>query len=472
MIVRCDQCQTRFKIPDEKVTEKGVKVRCTKCQNTFRVRKQPSEVAGAAAAPAPAAPKPPPPTPFGEPLTDPFAAFGPAGEPSGDATRPGFFAAGIEATRQPVSPSFEAQADLPRELFDGPTRVAPLPPSLHVATGRPLPHSSATRERPEVTDPLAPSFSDAPKEKSPLWAAPPQPPPPAPPPRPAAPPPAPPAPAPIQAQAPSAPGRLDDVPALDEPLASPASEPLGGNGVLPASGAREALFDMPPPRPNGRAEELAAGASAPTEQHAVMQRAASVPIEKPSAVVPMGLGELEPPSAARKVTGVVVNVTLAALLLVGLLAAGSAALNEGRVDFSLERLKATFAAERALVAVDLSNGLYETRAGKPVFFVRGEIENRSDRPARVRVRAEILERGQLVRAAESFAGPTPTPEELYAIASSSDVDALNRRVKEAPAVAPGQRQPFLVTFYEYPPDLHGFRVKVVATELAAETAAR
>ena len=46
MIVKCDQCQTRFKIPDEKVTSKGVKVRCTKCQHTFRV-KRPEEGAGA-----------------------------------------------------------------------------------------------------------------------------------------------------------------------------------------------------------------------------------------------------------------------------------------------------------------------------------------------------------------------------------------------------------------------------------------
>ncbi|NNB91506.1 zinc-ribbon domain-containing protein, partial [Corallococcus exiguus] len=42
MIVQCEQCQTRFKIPDEKVTEKGVKVRCTKCQNTFRVAREPA----------------------------------------------------------------------------------------------------------------------------------------------------------------------------------------------------------------------------------------------------------------------------------------------------------------------------------------------------------------------------------------------------------------------------------------------
>ena len=48
MIVKCENCQTRFKIPDEKVTEKGVKVRCTKCQHTFRVHRPPAEAADAA----------------------------------------------------------------------------------------------------------------------------------------------------------------------------------------------------------------------------------------------------------------------------------------------------------------------------------------------------------------------------------------------------------------------------------------
>ena len=50
MIVKCEQCQTRFKIPDEKVSEKGVKVRCTKCQNTFRVTRPPASAEPAAAA--------------------------------------------------------------------------------------------------------------------------------------------------------------------------------------------------------------------------------------------------------------------------------------------------------------------------------------------------------------------------------------------------------------------------------------
>lgn len=63
MIVKCEQCQTRFKIPDEKVTDKGVKVRCNKCGHTFRVTRDMAQ-------PATATPQPP------APPSDPFARFG------------------------------------------------------------------------------------------------------------------------------------------------------------------------------------------------------------------------------------------------------------------------------------------------------------------------------------------------------------------------------------------------------------
>ncbi|MBI5892572.1 MAG: zinc-ribbon domain-containing protein [Deltaproteobacteria bacterium] len=54
MIVQCDACQTKFRIDDSKVTEKGIKVKCTKCQNTFVVKPQ---VAAAPAPPPPEYPK-------------------------------------------------------------------------------------------------------------------------------------------------------------------------------------------------------------------------------------------------------------------------------------------------------------------------------------------------------------------------------------------------------------------------------
>src|SRR5271154_5935360 len=57
MIVTCPQCQTRFRIPDERVTAKGVKVRCTRCRHTFRVSRPADPV---------------------EAVQDPFAQFSPS----------------------------------------------------------------------------------------------------------------------------------------------------------------------------------------------------------------------------------------------------------------------------------------------------------------------------------------------------------------------------------------------------------
>lgn len=39
MIVQCTNCRARFRVADEKVTDRGVKVRCTKCTTVFRVTK-------------------------------------------------------------------------------------------------------------------------------------------------------------------------------------------------------------------------------------------------------------------------------------------------------------------------------------------------------------------------------------------------------------------------------------------------
>lgn len=43
MIIQCEKCQTRFRLDDSRVTDKGVKVRCTKCKHVFRVHKEVSK---------------------------------------------------------------------------------------------------------------------------------------------------------------------------------------------------------------------------------------------------------------------------------------------------------------------------------------------------------------------------------------------------------------------------------------------
>jgi predicted Zn finger-like uncharacterized protein len=40
MIIQCDQCDTKFKLDDAKVPDKGIKVRCAKCKHVFMVQKE------------------------------------------------------------------------------------------------------------------------------------------------------------------------------------------------------------------------------------------------------------------------------------------------------------------------------------------------------------------------------------------------------------------------------------------------
>ena len=40
MIIQCEQCSTKFRLDDSKVTDKGVKVRCAKCRHVFTVRNE------------------------------------------------------------------------------------------------------------------------------------------------------------------------------------------------------------------------------------------------------------------------------------------------------------------------------------------------------------------------------------------------------------------------------------------------
>ena len=41
MIIECDQCNTKFRLDDSRISQNGVKVRCTKCQNVFIVTPPP-----------------------------------------------------------------------------------------------------------------------------------------------------------------------------------------------------------------------------------------------------------------------------------------------------------------------------------------------------------------------------------------------------------------------------------------------
>ncbi len=502
MIVKCEQCQTRFKIPDDKVTDKGVKVRCTKCSHTFRVTRDMAQPATAVPAlgapPAPAA-------------GDPFARFGSVNDPPGaEVTRPGVFALGVEATRSPelgtkralpfpaASPPYPAAPAAPFDFgsLSPPGAAAVTVPSVpaYIASSQPAPVAASPFDFAAIapptgaaaqpsafdfsnfgapTQPMAPLPQSRPPAASPpamqgsaFDFAPPRPP--------AA---VAPVPTPLPAfdfgQPPSA---QSSAPVDDGRFAPMSSQAVGaadgffaGSESAPHSvssvdgAAARAMFDMPvaPEAPPSTLPDIPVPeAEAPPRniERVSLARPASVP-------APVQLPP-EEPVRRRSIFGIVVNVAIAAVLVVGLVVVGSAFLNEGKVtsdSLSLENLKNTFAPSVEFVASDVSNGLYETKGGRSVFFVRGEVTNHSQATVKVVVKAEIVEDGKVVRFGESWAGDPATPEEIFLLDSAEALEALNRKVeKRALVVPPDSAAAFVVPFTEFPPELKGFRVRVSA----------
>lgn len=525
MIVKCEQCQTRFKIPDDKVTDKGVKVRCTKCGHTFRVTRDMAQPAAVTTATVPAFQVPPAP----RAAPDPFARFG-AGEenPTVEVTRPGVFALGVEASRSPDlgvrAPPFPQSAPPASTALTQPAVPAVVPsngggafdfnslrppgasaPTVPAVPAYVPPPAASPAPAPFDFSAIAPPTSAAPQAPAPAafdfsnFAAPaavspsvPPPPPmpsapaamstpafdfsppsavPPPIPPPAFPSPAFPAPAFPQSSAP-----------VDSPFGSAGDSPDGFFGAPPEASAlgssppmdtatARSMFDLPPaasappastlpdiPPPEAEPEPAPAAPTAPVSV-----------VAKPAVAPAM-------PDAPRRrgVVGIIVNIVIAAVLVVGLVVVGSAFLNEGKLsgESVTETLKNTFAPNVEFVAQDVSNGLYETRAGRSVFFVRGEIVNRSSTAVKVVVKAELVEGDKVVRSAESWAGEPPTPEEIHLIDGADALEALNRRVeKRALVVPPDSAAAFVVPFTEYPPELRGFRVRVTARAVPAGSTA-
>jgi predicted Zn finger-like uncharacterized protein len=210
---------------------------------------------------------------------------------------------------------------------------------------------------------------------------------------------------------------------------------------------------------------------------ASMRGGPAVTVTKPSArPEDVGMPQRRLPGRARKLTGLVLNVTIAAALVVTLGALGAMYLRDGKVDpstLSPDRLRTLLLpASRPFIASDVSNGLYETRDGHMLFVVRGEAENRTRTAQAVRVRAALYDGDQRVRSAEGLVGTLATPEDLHAVTTGEAATALRLRLDaSAPPVPPGGKAPFLVVFQEFPADLSGFRLEVSLEPVVTETTA-
>ena len=122
-----------------------------------------------------------------------------------------------------------------------------------------------------------------------------------------------------------------------------------------------------------------------------------------------------------------------------------------------------------VVATRVVSGLYDTASGKPVFFIRGRIENRGKKVrGPVRVTAELISDGTEVKA-EAIAGAEPTPEDVWSLRSQADVDKLNRDLDITQVerkLQPGTSLPFFAVIPDPPPDLqrHRLHVKVESVD--------
>jgi predicted Zn finger-like uncharacterized protein len=233
---------------------------------------------------------------------------------------------------------------------------------------------------------------------------------------------------------------------------------------LPPHGEEGPGMEMGGEQPSAPLLDVPSQPEAPAPQAPPAPNLAAPAIARPvGRPADMGIPERRKPSAAQQVTGQVAYLTIAAGLLLALTAVGSVYLKEGRVDATAlsPSTLLELVTPSDFVAHNVSNGLYDTRGGGAVFYVRGDVENRSSRPARIRVRAALYDGGQQVKTTEGLAGKVPTPEELYAVTNEESSAQLRTQLDTgASPIAPGAHAPFVVLFHDFPQELGQLRLEV------------
>ena len=486
MVVQCPTCQSKFRIADEKVTDRGVRVRCTSCKNVFQVKKAGaagadpgpgttidlSALGASAVAKAGAASRPttdPLRKGAARPTTDPLrkAAARPTTDPLGNvAARPTTDPLRKAAARPTTDPLRKGTA---RPTTDPLRKAAARPTTdpLRNAAGGATQRENGSGRRLDVDDlfGMAELTGDAPLSAGldPALPAPAKPPPGTspdfgdldfdlndPPPMNAASPPPPPEAA-AEAEFPS----LDPVMPPPPPLEAPAGpmameDPFGSISPAASSGAELPVLD------------LTAGGSAETKADAPAPRAPRPPIT----------GSVEPATAPARalLSSALTGLLGAALALVVVIAA---ALSDETAAGWLG-----FGPAAQVIATGVVSGLYDTASGKPVFYVRGRVENRTNKVrGPVHVTAELVADGTSEAKAEAMAGAEPTPEDVWSVRSAADADRLSRTLQSARVarkLEPGGSLPFFAVMAEPPADLlrHRLQIHVEAVDAWTPPAAK
>jgi predicted Zn finger-like uncharacterized protein len=487
MIVKCESCQSRFKIGDEKVTERGVKVRCTKCGSIFTVRRAPAAEPEPEPEPQPEPPEEPEPSVFASAPAGP-----PAPPPDAFATDPAPLVENIFGQSAGAS----AGADL----------TAPTDPGLTPAFGSEAAPSEMTS-----------SYGDLPGEWPPPELARPEPPPP---------------PAGALASDPldmpldplgatPLPSRIEEywsnasppgaarakesiLPDLegaeDDPLAGlnlsrslEHHEESNGNGAAipsmltttdptgPGFGELSQFQsdDNSEPLANKvgwepTSEDSAAPPPEPAAQWTEELPVVPPPVEEPPLKVRPAEEEVaEERSIFDRVFRFAAGTSLLIVAVLGFVLYR----NGGRIDLrhagpsvsgALGLNHPASARETYLAAVEAS-GYYPTLYGSSLVFVTGKATNAGAKPVPLMVHLEVDDgSGHILGRADGLPGVVATPEDLYAIRGSSDLDALLRRLSATPPQPqqPGQTLPFTLVMTNPGVPLDGALLRVSAAPWA------
>jgi predicted Zn finger-like uncharacterized protein len=446
MIVICSSCQTRFRVPRDKVGPNGARIRCSRCQTVFAI------VPEVQLAPAP----PPPP------------------QPTRAAPPPLPSAARRAAARATVSPPPVPPDD---PFAPRPAGGAPMPGARFAAPS----HDPAAA--PLGSDPFAAALGQAPGSAL------------RPVPDPFAPEPA----------APSPPGDPFGVDLGPDPFGVAGDDPVSRN---PAAAGQRATPDLgqllggpdarvdpsalaleehdpaPPARPRfdadggplafeGHGDPLnGPGSEGPTDVIDVPRTAAEVPSaaglgsppppssreppreRPPSSLAGTSPGHEDTPSEATPArAGRLASVVSSSLSLALLIVVAAALFVAWRSGLGV-RLEGVLAHASPgtppplVEAAGVTGGLYDTSAGAPVLVVRGHVVARTRVAGPVRVRVDVVAAGRTVATAEGLAGASATPEEVFGAGADEPAAALRHALdgRATPRLEAGASAPFLVLF--------------------------
>jgi hypothetical protein len=119
---------------------------------------------------------------------------------------------------------------------------------------------------------------------------------------------------------------------------------------------------------------------------------------------------------------------------------------------------------QSLPAIISGSGIYRSESGLPVLFVRGRVQNLTEKPQRVRVKLTVEDSGRVAAESEAWPSIVPTPDELHAVRSSSDLRQLQHSWddREPPPLDAQGTADFMVVTAELPTNLGALLLKVVA----------